>query len=79
MTKTIHGLINTSEYVKITTWVKFEPNKNMYACMNNGMYDFPKDELNSEILFEYYIMYLLDKLNICLRNLCVYKTNISEN
>lgn len=53
MTKTINGLINTSECVKITTCVKFKPTKNMYDCMNNEMYDFYKDEvLIDEIIFE---------------------------
>jgi len=52
MTKTINGLINTSECVKLTTCVKFKPTKNMYASTNNEMYDFPKDELNSEILID---------------------------
>jgi hypothetical protein len=39
MTKTINGLINTSECVKNTTCVKLKPTNNMYACMNNEMYD----------------------------------------
>jgi len=32
--------------VKNTTCVKFEPTKNMYACMNNKMYN------NSEVLID---------------------------
>lgn len=52
MTNTINGLINTSECVKITTCVKFQPTKTMYASMNNEMYDFSKDELNSEIFID---------------------------
>ncbi|KAL5238869.1 hypothetical protein ACI65C_006279 [Semiaphis heraclei] len=53
MTKTINGLINTSECVKTTTCVKFEPTKKKYACLTNAMYDFPNDELNiNEIVFD---------------------------
>jgi len=53
MTKTINGLINTSECVKTTTCVKFEPTKKMYACLTNDMYDFKNDELNTnEIVFD---------------------------
>lgn len=52
MTKQINGLINTSECVKVSTCVKFKPTKNMYACMIDEMYDFSKDELNSEIFID---------------------------
>lgn len=51
MTKTINGLINTSECVKSTTCVKFKPTNNMYACMNNEMYDSLKD-MNNEALID---------------------------
>lgn len=52
MTRTINGLIYTSECVKSTTCVKFQRTKNMYACMNNEIYDFKQDELNDEIAME---------------------------
>jgi hypothetical protein len=52
MTKQINSFINTSECVKVSSCVKFKPTKNMYACMNNEVYDFSKDELNSEIFID---------------------------